>query len=72
MHRVTFFGAVTIWLSLVAGNFAFQWGFVDAPNWAAATERSFFQAVALVVAWLVWRDEPEKVYRRGQGPGWCD
>lgn len=71
MNRVTFFGAFTLALSLAVANFGYQW-LQDVPNWYSAAERTWFQALAILTAWFVWREPGEKTYRRGQGPGWCD
>jgi len=42
----------TICVALTVGNFA--WQAVTGQAWGVAAERSFFQGVALFVAWL-WR-----------------
>lgn len=39
-------------VSLGASNFIYQ-AVMASPNWAAAFERTFFQATALLVAWVV-------------------
>lgn len=52
--------AAPIWVALLtlaalsAGNFFYQGVLADAPNWKLAIERSWFQATALFVAWLIW------------------
>jgi hypothetical protein len=39
---------LVLWLSLVIGNFL--WQFFGDANWPIAIERSYFQAVALLLA----------------------
>lgn len=43
--------AFLLFLSLAAANFAYQF-MSGEPNWRAATERSYFQGVALFCYWL--------------------
>ena len=57
--KVDLFSAFKIWLVLAVCNVVYQ-AFVANPDWKAATERSFFQAVAVLVAWFIWRKSPEK------------
>lgn len=71
MNRVTLLGAFNLVLALVLVNFGYQW-IQDVPNWDLAVERTWFQALAILLAWLAWRDRGEKPCRRGQGLGLCD
>lgn len=70
MNNVTFFGALTLLLTLGIGNFGWEWA--HGADYDKALEHSYFQAWALFLAWAVWREPSEKAQRRGQGPGWCD
>lgn len=49
MRRVVVFFFVAA--GLITSNYLYQAATVE-PNWAAATERSFFQAVALLTMWV--------------------
>lgn len=40
--------------ALSAGNFIYQMFFVADPNWIVAFERSFFQAMAILLYVLFW------------------
>lgn len=40
-------------LGLAAGNFLYQGMIADVPQWWVATERSFFQAIAILLAWWI-------------------
>ena len=71
MNRVTFFKAFTLAIFLGVANFGWQF-FQAAPNFVEATERTYFQACALLLAWAFWREPGEKTERRGRGPGFCD
>ena len=42
-------------LAIMIANFTYQYFFTVLPNWSDAAERSFFQAMALLIAWLTWR-----------------
>ena len=70
MHTVTFFGSVTLLLTLAIGNFGYEWA--NGMDYMKAVEHTCFQAWALLLAWFVWREPSEELQRRGQGPGWCD
>lgn len=70
MNNVTFFGALTLLLTLSIGNFGWEWS--HGEDYEKAFEHSYFQMWALLLAWFVWREPREKTQRRGQGPGWCD
>lgn len=48
--------------ALIAGNFAFQASY-DNPNWAVATERSFFEFWAIFVFLLTSRPISKKDFR---------
>ncbi len=71
MNRITFFSAFALAFALSAGNFIYQIFQAD-PAFGVAAERSFFQSVAVMMAWIMWREPKEKVQRRGQKPGFCD
>lgn len=43
---------LTVAIALGAANFIYQ-AVMQAPDWSAAFERTFFQATALLVAWIV-------------------
>lgn len=46
-----------LWTALTVGNFLYQ--ALTSGNWAAATERSFFQGVAIFAVWLTIVLRPE-------------
>jgi hypothetical protein len=46
---------VNVGVGLISGNFIYQF-FTDG-NWLLATDRSFFQFIALLCAWLATRDK---------------
>ena len=48
-----FIDAIVMCAGLTASNFAYQ--FAKSGDYATAFERSFFQCVAVVIFWLVWR-----------------
>jgi hypothetical protein len=47
--------ALATFVCLSIANFLYQ-AFGSAPNYDVATERSFFQGIALLVAWLMWTE----------------
>lgn len=54
MNKVTFFRALMLALFLGVANFWWQF-FHDVPNFFEATERTYFQAWSLLLAWAFWR-----------------
>ena len=54
MLKVSLHSAVAILLTLALGSFAYQY-FRESPDYLAAAERTYFQGVAIFMAWLLWR-----------------
>lgn len=40
---------------LAAGCFAYQWLLRDVPDYHVATERAYFQAIAVLFCWFGWK-----------------
>lgn len=53
-HKKSTFTVATTVIGICAANFIYQAAFADAPNYSVAIERSWFQAVALCIAWILW------------------
>jgi len=53
---MTFLQSALTAIALTSGNFIYQLS-NTVPNWHEAMERSWFQAMALFVAWICWRDK---------------
>ena len=54
INKVTFLGAVSLVFFFAVANFGWQY-FQNAPDFEAAVERTYFQAWALLLAWVQWR-----------------
>ena len=39
----------TTFLAMAAGNYVFQYWFAEIPNYTVATDRTFFQGVAILI-----------------------
>ena len=53
-EKVTILNALALIGFFAIANFGWQW-FQDMPDFAAATERTYFQAWALILAWAQWK-----------------
>jgi hypothetical protein len=52
---IPWWGAILTALALAAANFAYQrWLSGSPPDYGRAWDRTWFQATALLVAWLTW------------------
>lgn len=54
MAKNSVYQALSTTIAMAVANYGYQY-FQAMPSWHDAFERSWFQAVALLAAWLFWR-----------------
>ena len=59
MNKVNFFGVFTLLLTLAILNFGYEWA--NDRNYCTALEHTYFQMLALLPAWWVWREPHDNV-----------